>query len=196
MRVFLQKEVEFPTPSKDTLGIDVGIRHCVTRSDGYIGKSARLILERQRDKNSERKRQGHRTRSTKTTLKQLLDIEARRAVHVAKLSGKSLVVEDPKILANLSNRLQWAKVYFAKRVEQICQEEGVWYCKIHPAYTSCTCLNCGHVDKKSRVKSVFQCTACGSRTHADLHASWVIAQKGSVSIQKWLQSGTLKKQDS
>jgi len=188
VRVFVQKEVEYPEPSEDTLGIDVGIYHMVTRSDGYIGKSARLILQRQRDKNSERRRQNHLTKSTKTTLKQLLDIEARKAVHVAKQSGQSIVVEDPKILANLKSKLQWAKVYFAKRTLQIGEEEEVCVWSENPKNTSRTCETCGHVDKKSRVKSVFQCTACGNRTHADLNASGVIAQRGSASIRNYLNS--------
>ena len=195
VRVYVQKEVKIPIPNKDTLGIDVGIIHMVTRSDGYIGKSARCVLYRQRDKNKERRRQGHLTKSIKTNLKQLLDIEARKAVHVAKQNGWSIVVEDPKVLANLNTKLQWAKTYFAKRAAQLCEELEVFFWNVFPKNTSHTCAVCWHVDKKSRVKSVFSCTACGNRTHADLSASRVIARMGSVSIQNWMQSGTLKSQD-
>ena len=122
-------------------------------------------------------------------LKQQLDIEARRSVRVAQDREQNLAVEDPKLLANLKPRGKialWAKSYFANRVE------------VFPAKTSQTCSRCSHCDPESRVKSVFQCSAGGNRTHADMNAGRVIAQKGSVSVDKILayRSGAASKQRS
>lgn len=183
--VFIQKEVAKATPKHVVLGVDVGITHSVSRSDGYLGIGCKDILLKARNANAERRRQGQYTKSIKTFMKQKLDIEAKRAVRVAQARGWSLAFEDPKVLANLkpSGRVaQWAKSYFANRATVLAQEQSVFVVSIYPSYTSQTCFKCGHRDSLSRVKSVFHCTACGNRTHADINAGRVIAQKGSENV--------------
>ena len=206
VRVFVQRVVDRAKPTEKTLGVDVGYRNSVARSDGYIGKNTAKIIKKQRLKQSERQRQNalgqqnNRKISVKTELKQLLDIEAQRAVRVARAARLSLVVEDPKILANLSSgKLQgWARAYFANRCFVIGEETGVFVWAVNPAHTSVTCSNCHSVDKRSRVKSTFRCTACNSVFHADVNAAKNIARKGLVSLSKILskdkkdkQSGTI-----
>jgi len=183
--VFVQKEVAKATPKTTCLGVDVGITHSVSRSDGYLGVGCKDVLLKTRNANAERRRQGQYTKSIKTFMKQRLDIEAKRAVRVAQANGWSLAFEDPKVLANLkpAGRVaQWAKSYFANRATILAQEQSVFVVSVYPGYTSRTCSKCGHRDKLSRVKSVFHCTACENRTHADINAGRVIAQKGSESV--------------
>lgn len=51
---------------------------------------------------------------------------------------------------------------------------------IHPAYTSQTCNQCGHVDKKNRKSQAeFVCTACGHRENADVNAALNILAFGN-----------------
>ena len=123
-------------------------------------------------------------------MKQRLDIEAKRAVRVAQARGWSLAFEDPKVLANLkpAGRVAlWAKSYFANRATILAQEQSVFVVSVYPGYTSQTCSKCGHRDRLSRVKSVFNCTACANRTHADINAGRVIAQKGSENVSRILE---------
>jgi len=47
------------------------------------------------------------------------------------------------------------------------------------AYTSQTCLECGHVAKENRTGSCFHCVACGHAADADVNAARVIALKGA-----------------
>lgn len=48
------------------------------------------------------------------------------------------------------------------------EARGGIYLEIHPAYTSRTCPECGHVDKANRpARSRFQCVHCGFSAHAD-----------------------------
>lgn len=178
-RVYIQKEVKKAVPQSSSLGVDVGITHSVSRSDGYIGKGLSKIIKKQKLKQAERKRQGVKTRSLKTNVKQQLDIEARRAIARCKRDGLSLAVEDPKRLANLrSGKLQgWARSYFGNRVVCLAEEESIWVTHVNPAYSSQICSACDSRDKLSRVKLVFKCTTCGNRTHADINASRVIAQR-------------------
>ena len=196
--VFVQKEVEKAIPREKTLGVDVGVTHSVSRSDGYLGKGCKKLLRMNRDRNAERRRQGHLKKSVKTFMKQMLDREAKRAVRVAQVHRLNLAFEDPKLLANLKPRgriAMWAKSYFANRASVIAQELGVFVVKVYPPKTSQTCAKCWHCDSKNRVKSVFQCTACGNRTHADINAGRVIAQKGSENVARILayKSGSASK---
>lgn len=182
-RCFVQKEVSKAIPRDQSLGVDVGMTHLVSRSDGYLGISAVNILKSARDKNVERYRQGHHRTIPKSSFKQQLNIEARRAVNVSQRNGWNLIVESPKVLANLRSKLQWARSYFAHRVRVLGEEMGVFVWDQNPAYTSRTCSCCWHRDGESRVKSVFQCTACGNRTHADINAARVIAYEGTETIR-------------
>jgi len=196
--VFVQKEIEKATPKEKTLGVDVGVTHSVSRSDGYLGLGCRKLLEQARDRNAERSRQGHFSKSVKTSMRQRLDVEAKRAVRVAQSLGLNLAFEDPKLLANLKPRGRiagWARSYFGNRASILAQECGVFVVSVFPPKTSQTCARCLHCDSKSRVKSVFKCTACGNRTHADINAGRVIALKGSEGIAKILayRSGSAQK---
>ena len=136
-------------------------------------------------------------------MKQKLDIEANRAVRVAQASGRNLAIEDPKLLANLKLKGRialWAKSYFGNRVSVLAEELGVFVVNVFPAYTSRTCAKCLHCDGQSRVKSVFKCTACQTRTHADINAARVVkisaervtAPKGSGNVRKY-RSGPVRK---
>lgn len=181
VRVFVQKEISKATPRIKTIGCDVGYRNSVVRSDGYIGVNTSKIIKTQQNKRCERQRQGHIAHhKIKTNLKQLLDIEAKRAIARCKLTKSSLVIEDPKVLANLrSGKLHgWASTYFAKRCYTLGEEEKVLVLSVNPAYTSITCSSCGKIDKQSRVKSVFKCTSCNQEFHADINAARNIALKG------------------
>ena len=201
--VFVQKEVAEAVRQEKSLGADVGVTHSVARSDGYLGAGCKELLTKTRDRNAERRRQRHLKKSVKTFMKQKLDIEANRAVRVAQASGQNLAIEDPKLLANLKLKGRialWAKSYFGNRVSVLAEELGVFVVKVFPAYTSRTCAKCLHCDGQSRVKSVFKCTACQTRTHADINAARVVkisaervtAPKGSGNVRKY-RSGPVRK---
>ena len=51
--------------------------------------------------------------------------------------------------------------------------------KVNPAYTSQTCRQCGHVDKKNRNGTDFKCTECGHADDADVNAALNILAFGN-----------------
>ncbi len=183
-RVFVEKEEPKLLQSRGFLGVDVGINHTVVRSDGYLGPSAKKILDRTREIRAERQRQNHKFKSQKTALKQQLDIDVNRALNVSKRNSLSLAVENPKVLANLKTHNKWAKCYFANRLTVRAREEGIDLKFINPAYSSITCSQCGTIDKWSRDRQDFHCTACGYVAHADLNAACILSQRASVSFPK------------
>lgn len=190
VRVFVTKELLEAIPSKDFLGVDVGVNHGVARSDNYLGRNLGKIMKREKDSQRERSRQKHKKKPFKTLLKQQLDIEVNRALARCKKDSLSLAVENPKALANLRFvKDRWARCYFSRRSVVRAMEEGIYVQFVHPAYTSITCSHCGHVDKNSRVKrTVFHCTSCNDEFHADINAAVNIARKGQESLIKQRQS--------
>jgi transposase len=189
VRVFVSKEAKAPEPKNDSLGIDVGYKYSVARSDSYMGKRLDKVIKKVRKSNSDRQRQGLHKKSVKTQVKQILDKEAKLTIQRCVTEGVNLFVESPKVVGNLCKRgLQgWASAYFANRCEVLAKESEVFIWQINPAYTSVTCSSCGHVDKQSRVnRDKFICTSCKSELHADVNAARNIALKGTASLGKYL----------
>ena len=63
-------------------------------------------------------------------------------------------------------RQGWGR--FMTMLKYKTEARGGIYLEIHPAYTSRTCPECGHVDKANRpTRSHFQCVHCGFSAHAD-----------------------------
>lgn len=186
--IFVSKEVLKAKPKHSTVGCDVGVKHSVVTSEGYIGKGLSTVIRAFKLRQAERRRQGQKVSAkVKTQIKQVLDREAQVIVRRSKNTGVSLVVEDPKRLANLrSGTLQgWARSYFANRCSVLGQEQSVFVLAINPAYTSQTCAKCGHRNKGSRLtRDAFECVACGFTAHADHNAACVISLKGKEILGK------------
>jgi hypothetical protein len=181
VRVFVSKEVEKATETKELLGCDVGINKSVTRSDKYKGKSLKETIKKNKKSQAERQRQKHKSKKIKSEIKQILDLEALRAVRRSKALNVGLAVENPKVLANLriGRLVRWARCYFARRCETLCKEESVWVKFVNPAYTSITCLSCRTTDRQSRESERFVCKHCNFVADADYVGAVNISLKGS-----------------
>lgn len=182
--VFVQKEV--PRASLglvDCLGIDVGISNGIARSDGYLGQELTSVIKEQKRKQAERQKQGIRSRVNKTSVKQLLDKEAKVTVARCSESKLSLAVESRKVLNNLrSGKLQgWARNYFANRCEVLCKENSVFFVEVNPYKTSQLCGYCGI--EGIRNSKEFNCPSCQKIFDADLNASINIAKKGRQAME-------------
>lgn len=189
-RVFVSKKVKIAEPRKAFLGVDVGIAHASTRSDKYLGKNLKPIMDKATEKQKQRNKNKYIksvTTAKKTSVKQVLDAEVNSCIRRSKKLGANVVIESPKALANLKSgkMSRWARCYFANRLHVRAREESVNIIEIWPAGTSITCHKCGHRDKQSRKsQSVFNCTACGNVVNADYNAALNIAEKGRVSLCK------------
>ncbi len=155
-------------PVKEYIGVDVGVRISVARSDGYKGPDLRPVLKRQRDRRAMDQKRGINRRVETSPQRQLLAREARRIVSVAQCSGRGVAVEDP------SRLIRWkahAARYFGTRVALLASLIGVAVTVVNPAYTSITCPTCGFVERKQRHKEMFRCWQCGYTQNADFAAS-------------------------
>ena len=176
-----------PVDTGDYLGCDVGVNAGVARSDGYVGQALQPVMGEAQRKRSMRQKQGHKKRSVRSAVKQVLDREARRIVKLAKRGDKTLVLESPKALGNLkpSGRIGgWARRHFGERVRQIAEISGVAVREEWPAYTSITCLKCDYSDKANRRGIDFWCLQCGFRSHADVMAARNLVRRATGRFQR------------
>lgn len=103
---------------------------------------------------------------------------------------KELVVEDLKdvkknskgrIFKKFNNKLQrWTYPKVLNKLSMRCEEEGILFTKINPAYTSQRCSKCGVTNKTNRKGESYKCT-CGLEIDADLNAAINISYMGVYS---------------
>jgi len=187
--VFVKKDApKINRNPKKMIGVDVGIKHSITTSEGHYGYGLRPVIRKQKRRQAERRRQNHKISSrVKSEVCQLLNKEAKALMGRSRKAYASLAVESPKRLVNLrSGKLQgWARCYLANRLHVLGLENGVLVLDINPYQTSQTCSECGNVDKLNRVnRDEFRCLMCGHKDHADRNASVVISQKGTQILSK------------
>ncbi len=75
----------------------------------------------------------------------------------------------------------WAFAQLGSFIGYKALRAGVPAVYVDPAWTSRTCADCGHADKRDRVwQARFTCRGCGVVAHADRNASRNIAARGQV----------------
>lgn len=197
-RVFVEFPKSTATLSPNVLACDVGVNIGVARSDGYKSKSLRPLLNHAVERKAERRRQGHLKKSAQTAVKQMLNHEARKAVTLAARTGKTLVIESPKALANLrplGSIGGWPRQHYGARCKQIAAEVGVFVWEQFPARSSITCPVCGDCDKANRRGESFHCLGCQFVGHADTVAAVNLARWARGKILGYLTKAA-KKHDS
>ncbi|WP_344266973.1 transposase, partial [Streptomyces sodiiphilus] len=144
------------------------------------------------------KLQKKRTKSAKRRLKERSRREARHVKNTNHIIAKTIVTEAERTSAGISLeelkgirqrvRLRkpqrvalhsWSFAQLGDFIVYKAKRAGVPLVFVDPAYTSRTCAECGHVDKRSRVdQGLFICRGCGVVAHADRNASHNIATRG------------------
>jgi hypothetical protein len=80
-----------------------------------------------------------------------------------------------------NNKLQrWSYRKVFDMLSLRCEELGIFFKEINPAYTSQTCSSCGFKHKNNRLVEKFLCLDCGNALDADYNASLNILALGSL----------------
>jgi hypothetical protein len=214
--VYLSKPVNISSPKKRSIGVDVGVNKITASSEGRKGNSLVKRLKYLRKAASEWQRQlalaknkkdeklvthlesqlKNNKGNQKSIVKQLLDKEAKLLIARCLATSSNLIIEDPKVLANLKLRsylVRWAKNYFAKRILVLGREASVFVLSVNPKYTSQTCNKCGWQARQNRNKERFCCVKCGHIDHADINAAKNLAWKGQQSVDTKIVPSLIKK---
>jgi putative transposase len=194
---YLYATCEIPEP--DAAGPD-GFVSIATTSDGEVMAGRRVNRYRRRQQALRRKLQAKGTASAKRLLRKRARKEARFARDVNHCIAKKIVTEAERTcrgialedLTGIRDRARlrrpqrvtlssWAFAQLGSFIGYKARRAGVPVVYVDPAWTSRTCADCGHADKRNRVsQAVFTCRGCGVVAHADRNASRNIAARGQA----------------
>jgi putative transposase len=201
---FLIATCEVPEPAvaepEGFLGVDLGIVSIATTSDGEIMAGRAVNRYRRRQQGLRRKLQAKATTSAKRLLKKRARKEARFARDTNHCIAKKIVAEAERTsrgialedLTGIRDRARlrkpqrvalhsWSFAQLGSFIGYKARRAGVPVVHVDPAWTSRTCADCGHADKRNRVSQAkFTCRGCGVVAHADRNASRNIAARGQV----------------
>ncbi len=181
------------------VGIDVGLKHFLTDSDGHVveskqhfRKSEKLLRRRQR-KLSRRKRGSKRRNKARKLVAQIHEkISNQRKDFLHKTANYYIQRYDTICIENLSIKNMVRSRYLAKSISDSgwgiffgflsykAEEAGRIIIKVDPSYTSQKCSGCGKIVKKSLSTRTHCCTHCGLILDRDYNAALNILRAGQA----------------
>lgn len=88
-----------------------------------------------------------------------------------------------KFSRNINRLLSfWLYAKVGKRLEQLCEEQGIMLSLKSPSYTSQCCSVCGNIDRRNRKGEKFLCLSCGFSDNADHNASKNLESLGLAGV--------------
>lgn len=169
----------------NTIGIDSGYKKLLVDSNGNIYGSD---LESIYSKISNKKQRSKNFKQSLTERNNKIN-ETINSINLTNVG--EVVVENLKYVKHktkgkftkkFNNKLQrWVYVRVLRKLESRCEENGILFTSVNPAYTSQTCSKCGTADSSSRVGEKFKCTSCGYEIDADYNAAINIQHRGAYS---------------
>ena len=192
-----QQRLEKRTPTGKTLGLDVGLTHFYTDSDGQTVENPRHLRKSQkalkrlnhrfsRTKKGSKNRAKARNRLSRKHLKvsrQRKDFAVKLARCV--IQSSDLVAYEDLQVRNLVKNRKLAKSIsdaawsnFRQWLEYFGKVFGVVTVAVPAHYTSQNCSNCGEVVKKSLSQRTHRCVHCGVVLDRDKNAAINILELG------------------
>lgn len=197
-------EVEQSAPlpkAKSEVGIDVGLESFAYLSDDtrienpkFFRQDEKEVAKAQRKLSKEAKGTPARARRRKPVARIHERIQWRRK-NFAHQEARKIVnqhgvicVEDLNVNRMLHNHCLAKSIsdaawsLFFQLIQSKAEEAGRIVVKVNPAYTSQTCHQCGHRQKKNLSERWHKCECCGFECHRDLNAALNIKALGLQSL--------------
>lgn len=183
--LFFEKESPPLKANGKAVGFDSGYHKLLADSDGNIWdlgleKMYEKIDRKQKNSKAFKRALTERTHLTNKTVKSI-PMEGIKTVVVEDLTGLKKNTRHKTTKKFRRKQQRWLYPKVLDRLERICEENGVEFIRIDPAYTSQKCSSCGEVIKKSRRGETFKCASCGMKMDADFNASVNILRRGVYS---------------
>ena len=181
--LYFEKSEPVKITTGRSVGCDIGYKKLIVFSDGSQSNTDFTKIY----KKISRKKQG--SKQFKKTLKER-DNLINREINSLNLQGvKTFVVEDLKNVKHKSkfskkfNNLcqRWSYPKVLDKMGRFCEENGIGFIKVSPAYTSQICSVCGFRHSDNRKGEKFLCGKCGVKMDADYNASVNILCRGVYS---------------
>jgi putative transposase len=191
------ERLEKREPTGKTIGLDVGLNHFYTDSDGsqienprYLRKSERALKRAQKRVSRKQKGSKNRIKARGKLGRKHLRVSRQRKDFAVKLarcvvrSNDLVAYEDLKVrnmvknhhLAKSISDASWS--LFRQWIEYFGKVFGVVTIAVPPHYTSQNCSNCGEVVKKTLSTRTHQCPSCGYVADRDENAARNILELG------------------
>jgi putative transposase len=185
-----QERIEKHEPTNKMLGIDLGLTHFYTDSDGKKIENPRFLRKAEKALKRAQKRVSRRVKGSKNRLKAIkklarthLTVSRRRkdfAVKTARAlvqSADLVAIEDLKVrnmvknhhLAKSISDASWT--LFRQWLEYFGKVFDVPVIAVAPHYTSQNCSNCGHEVNKALSTRTHKCNKCGYIDDRDTNAA-------------------------
>jgi putative transposase len=192
-----QERLEKREPTAHNIGIDVGLNHFYTDSDGntvanprHLRKSEKSLKRLSRRMSKTKKGSKNRAKFRNKLARKHLKVSRQRkdfAIKTARCvvqSNDLVAYEDLKVRNMVRNRhlaksisdAAWTQ--FRQWVEYFGKVFGVVTVAVPPHYTSQNCSNCGKVVKKTLSTRTHTCLHCGHIQDRDWNAARNILEKG------------------
>lgn len=192
-----QERIEKREPTFRTIGLDVGLTHFYTDSNGetvenprHLRKSEKALKRWQRRLSKTEKGSKNRAKARNRLARKHLKVSRQRKDFAVKLarcvvqSNDLVAYEDLKVRNMVKNRRlaksisDAAWTTFRTWVEYFGKVFGVVTVAVPPHYTSQNCSNCGQVVKKSLSIRTHVCFHCGHTQDRDWNAALNILEIG------------------
>jgi putative transposase len=191
-----QERLEKREPTLKTVGIDVGLNHFYTDSDGntianprHLRKSEKSLKRLQGRMSKTKKGSKNRAKFRNKLARKHLKVSRQRkdfAIKTARcvvMSNDLVAYEDLKVRNMVKNRhlaksisdAAWTQ--FRSWIEYFGKVFGVVTVAVPPHYTSQNCSNCGKVVKKALSTRTHTCPHCGHIQDRDHNAARNILEK-------------------
>src|ERR671933_702613 len=191
-----QERTETRKPTNRMVGIDVGLNHFYTDSDGKKIDNPRFLRKASSSLKRAQKRVSRRTKGSKNRIKAIkqlgrthLKVSRRRkdfAVKTARAliqSADLVAIEDLKVRNMVKNHHRRKSIsdaswtLFRQWLEYFGKVFDVPVIAVAPHYTSQNCSNCGQVVKKALSTRTHKCPHCGHIDCRDANAAINILMK-------------------
>jgi putative transposase len=196
-----QERIEKREPTFKTIGLDVGLTHFYTDSDGqtvenprHLRKSEKSLHSLSRRMSKTQKGSKNRARFRNKLARKHLKVSRQRKDFAVKLarcvvqSNDLVAYEDLKVRNMVRNRPMAKSISdaawttFRIWVEYFGKVFGVVTVAVPPHYTSQNCSNCGKIVKKSLSVRTHVCHHCGHTQDRDWNAARNILEKGLSTV--------------
>jgi putative transposase len=191
------ERLETKQPTSKTIGLDVGLTHFYTDSDGqtvenprHLRKSEKSLKRLSRRMSKTQKGSKNRAKFRNKLARKHLKVSRQRKDFAVKLarcvvqSNDLVAYEDLRVRNMVKNRhlaksiSDAAWTTFRTWVEYFGKVFGVVTVAVPPHYTSQNCSNCGKVVKKALSVRTHICHHCGHTQDRDWNAARNILEKG------------------
>ena len=191
-----------PEHTGNTIGIDAGLLHLSTMSDGtvidpphFLMKSEKRITKAQRNLSRKQIGSSNRKKARIILSKQHKKVKDQREDFAHKLSNRLVQNNDLIVFEDLNIRSMVKNHHLAKSIADAswntliqyttykAESAGKLVVSVDPGNTSRTCSRCGYKKESLQLSNrVFRCDSCGYEIDRDLNAAINIHNKGMKKV--------------